>query len=94
MISRNLDFNASCRSIVFRNHCSHPGEALERLSDVSGGYFLIKFDRHGGTQFWILDGFHAISGLTPVMGLPISGIIVNTQVMFLNAVVTKLEVKF
>ena len=40
------------------------------------------------------DGLQEISGLTPVMGVAIAGIIINTQVMFLNAWVTFLEVNF
>ena len=47
-----------------------------------------------GPKFRIFDGFQEILGLTPVMGLPISGIIINTQVMFPNAWVTCLDVNF
>ena len=49
---------------------------------------------HDDTDFRIFDGFHEISDLIPVMGLAISGIIINTRLMFLNAWVIPLEVKF
>ena len=45
-------------------------------------------------NFGIFDGFQEISGLTPVMGLSISGIILHTQVMFLNVWVTSMEIDF
>ena len=40
---------------------------------------------HDGPEFRIFDGFQEMWILTPVTGLPISGIIMDTQVMFLNA---------
>ena len=49
---------------------------------------------HDDPNFRIFDGFQEILVLTPVMGLAISGIIINTQVMFLNAWVISLEVNF
>ena len=48
----------------------------------------------GGPQFGIFDGFHEISDLIIVMGRAISGIIIDTQLVFLNAWVTSLEVNF
>ena len=36
-------------------------------------------------RFGIFDGFHEISDLTPVMGPPFSGIIINAHVRVLNA---------
>ena len=49
---------------------------------------------HDDPKFGILDGFHQISVLAPVIGLPFAGIIINTQVMLLNAWVTPLDVHF
>ena len=46
----------------------------------------------GGPKFRIFDGFHEISDLIIVMGLTISGIIINTQLMVLNAWTTSKEV--
>ena len=48
---------------------------------------------HDDTTFLIFEGFREISDLITVMGLTNSGIIINTQLMFLNAWVTSLEVK-
>ena len=48
----------------------------------------------GGTKFWSLDGFHEIPVLAQVMGLSLSGVILDTQVMLLNAWVTSTEVNF
>ena len=46
---------------------------------------------HNDQEFLIFDGFHQISVLTPVVGLPFAGIVIDTQVMLLNAWVTSLE---
>ena len=47
-----------------------------------------------GPRFGGFGGFPEISGLAPVRGLPIPGIIINTHVMFLNACVSSLEDNF
>ena len=52
------------------------------------------FDRFWSPGFWIFGGFHEISDLIIVMGLTIPGIIIYTQLMFLNAWVASLEVNF
>ena len=49
---------------------------------------------HNDPKFRIFDGFREISDFIPVLGLVISGIMINTQLMFLNAWVTSLEVNF
>ena len=49
---------------------------------------------HNDPKCWIFEGFREISVLNPFMGLSISGIIINTQVMFLNALVTSPEENF
>ena len=45
-------------------------------------------------KFRNFDGFHEISILRSVLGLAIAGILINTQVMVLNAWVTSLDVIF
>ena len=55
---------------------------------------MTYFDRFGDPEFRIFDGLNDISSLTPIVGLAIAGIIINTQVMFLNAWMTSLEDNF
>ena len=58
---------------------------MEKMNDAKAG--------HGGPEFRIIGGFHEISDFIIVMGLAISGSIIDTQLMFLNALVTSLEVQ-
>ena len=58
----------------------------KRLNEVKVG--------HDDLEFRIFDGFHEISDFIILMGLPIPGIIIDTQLMFLNAWVPALEVNF
>ena len=48
----------------------------------------------GGPKFGNFDGFHEISILRVVLGLTIAGIIIDTQVRLLNALVTSTDVNF
>ena len=69
-ISSNLDFEASYRPVVFRNHYLHPGDAFERLGNSSGAppwpyfstflvrmvvRFLVDFRVSGFRRFWDLS---------------------------------------
>ena len=63
-----------------------PENRLEKMNEFKVG--------HDDPKIGIFDGFHEISVLVSVIGPPFAGIIIDTQVLILNAWVTSLEVDF